>query len=115
MNPSDDLAEQHCVRSTPEGRITDAALPAWLARVPAWSLERVGEVPRLVRRFKLATFAQALALANRIGAIADAEDHHPELTVEWGAVTVRWWTHVARGLHPNDFVMAAKTDHLMAA
>jgi len=115
VTPADDLADQHCTRSTAEGRIADAALPGWLARVPAWSLERDGETPRLLRRFRFANFAQALAFANRVGASADAEDHHPEITVEWGRVTVRWWTHVAHGLHPNDFIMAAKTDRLAGA
>ena len=108
------LADEHCTPSRPEGRIADAELGAWAARVPLWSLERGGPEPRLSRRFRCADFAQALAFANRLGAIADAEDHHPELTVEWGRVTVRWWTHVCRGLHRNDFVMAAKTDRIAA-
>ena len=52
----------------------------------------------------------ALALAVRIGQAADAADHHPALLVEWGRLTVRWWTHSIAGLGPNDFVMAASTD-----
>jgi len=108
------LAEERCTPSRPEERIADAELGAWAARVPLWSLERGGAEPRLSRRFRFADFALALAFANRIGAIADAENHHPELTVEWGRVQVRWWTHVCRGLHRNDFVMAAKTDRLAA-
>ena len=112
MTAMSDLADQRCVPSRPEGRIDEAAVAPWLARVPAWSLERDGAMPHLARRFKFANFAQALAFANRVGAIAESEDHHPEITVEWGRVTVRWWTHVCRGLHPNDFVMAAKTDRL---
>ena len=47
--------------------------------------------------------------------MADAQDHHPEITVEWGRATVSWWTHRIKGLHRNDFVCAAKTDALPAA
>jgi len=45
--------------------------------------------------------------------LADAEDHHPTLLVEWGRVTVSWWTHSLGGLHRNDFVMAARTDRIL--
>jgi len=44
--------------------------------------------------------------------LAEAEGHHPAMLTEWGRVTVTWWTHKIRGLHRNDFVMAAKTDRL---
>jgi 4a-hydroxytetrahydrobiopterin dehydratase len=49
-----------------------------------------------------------------VGALAEADGHHPALLTEWGQVTVTWWTHKIRGLHRNDFVMAAKTDALVA-
>ncbi|HSE95394.1 MAG TPA: 4a-hydroxytetrahydrobiopterin dehydratase, partial [Methylomirabilota bacterium] len=58
------------------------------------------------------TFVAALDFTNRVGALAEAEGHHPALLTEWGRVTVSWWTHAIRGLHRNDFVMAAKTDRL---
>src|SRR5262249_61697867 len=54
------------------------------------------------------------ALTNRVGALAEADSHHPALLTEWGQVTVAWWTHKIRGLHRKDFVMAAKTDALLA-
>jgi 4a-hydroxytetrahydrobiopterin dehydratase len=47
-----------------------------------------------------------------VAEIAEAEDHHPALLLEWGRVTVTWWTHAIRGLHRNDLVMAAKTQRL---
>ncbi len=60
-------------------------------------------------------FKQALQLTNQIGAIAEQEGHHPAILTEWGGrVTVSWWTHKIGGLHVNDFIMAAKTDELMA-
>ena len=44
--------------------------------------------------------------------MADQEDHHPELALEWGKVTVIWWSHKIKGLHKNDFICASKTDNL---
>ncbi len=44
--------------------------------------------------------------------LAEEEGHHPIILIEWGQVTVTWWTHKIKGLHRNDFIMAAKTDEL---
>jgi 4a-hydroxytetrahydrobiopterin dehydratase len=66
----------------------------------------------LSRRFRFDDFANALAFTNALGKLAEEEDHHPALLTEWGRVTVTWWTHKIRGLHRNDFVMAAKADEL---
>jgi 4a-hydroxytetrahydrobiopterin dehydratase len=74
-------------------------------------IERDG-IPRLERVFKFKNFAQALAFTNQVGALAEAEDHHPAILTEWGKVTVSWWTHKIKGLHQNDFIMAARTDGL---
>ena len=59
---------------------------------------------------RFADFAAALDFTNRIGALAESEDHHPAILTEWGRVTIGWWTHVVGGLHRNDFIMAAQTD-----
>ncbi len=68
--------------------------------------------PRLEKTFKFHDFDQAMAFTNLIAHEAATEDHHPAILTEWGKVTVTWWTHVIKGLHQNDFVMAAKTDKL---
>lgn len=83
-----------------------------MPQVPGWELAQVGGVQRLQRTFKFKDFAQALAFTNQVGALAEAEDHHPALLTEWGKVTVSWWTHKIGGLHRNDFIMAAKTNTL---
>jgi 4a-hydroxytetrahydrobiopterin dehydratase len=77
-----------------------------------WMVVEKDGVQQLVREFTFKDFAQALAFTNRVGAIAEEAGHHPALLTEWGRVTVSWWTHKVRGLHRNDFVMAAKTDPL---
>ena len=73
------------------------------------------EGDEIVRDWKLADFGSAIEFVNRVGELAEAEDHHPAIVTEWGRVTVTWWTHKIRGLHRNDFVAAAKTDRLEGA
>jgi 4a-hydroxytetrahydrobiopterin dehydratase len=84
----------------------------YMAQLPDWEIVAIDCVPRLQRVFKFGDFAEALAFSNRVGAVAEEEGHHPAILTEWGSVTVGWWTHKIRGLHVNDFVMAAKTDLL---
>lgn len=84
-------------------------------QIPGWRRAEPDGVPRLERAFEFPDFARALDFANRVGALAEAEDHHPRIVVEWGRVEVAWWTHKIRGLHRNDYVMAARTDALLEA
>lgn len=79
-----------------------------------WQVIKVDSVPRLHRTFKFKDFATALDFTNKIGDIAEDQDHHPRLVTEWGKVVVEWWTHAIKGLHENDFIMAVKTDDLWA-
>ena len=82
--------------------------------MPDWQFVERDGIRRLQRVFVFSNFAEALAFTNRVGAIAEAEGHHPALLTEWGRVTVTWWTHKIGGLHRNDFIMAAKPDSLLA-
>jgi 4a-hydroxytetrahydrobiopterin dehydratase len=107
------LSQEKCVACHADApKATAEEIAEWMPQVAAWRIDEVDNVPRLVRTFAFPDFAGALAFANRVGALAEAEGHHPALLVEWGKVTVSWWTHKIRGLHRNDFVMAAKTDSL---
>ncbi|MGD8588034.1 MAG: 4a-hydroxytetrahydrobiopterin dehydratase [Chromatiales bacterium] len=101
---------QTCHADSP--RVEGDEMRVLLQLLPEWRVVTRDEVPQLERRFEFPDFAQALAFTNRVGQLAEAEDHHPRLTVEWGSVVVTWWTHKIRGLHRNDFVMAARTDGL---
>lgn len=69
----------------------------------------------LEKRYELADFAAALDLVNRIGAIAEQQNHHPDLLLSWGKVGVTIWTHKIDGLTESDFVFAAKCDAARAA
>lgn len=92
--------------------VTDEEIEQLKPQVPDWEIVEVDGERRLRRRFKFGDFAQALAFTDRVGAAAEEEGHHPALLTEWGSTTVSWWTHKIRGLHRNDFIMAAKTDEL---
>ncbi|MCC6313839.1 MAG: 4a-hydroxytetrahydrobiopterin dehydratase [Thermomicrobiales bacterium] len=94
--------------------LTEAEIAALAAQLPDWRIvERDGE-RQLERTFRTPDFRSALAFATRVGDLAEAAGHHPALLVEWGRVTVRWWTHQSGGLDRNDFVMAARTDRAWA-
>jgi 4a-hydroxytetrahydrobiopterin dehydratase len=99
-----------CRRDAPQ--VTEAEIVELLPEIPDWELIELDGIKRLRRVFAFDDFAQALAFTDRVGAIAEEQGHHPALLTEWGRTTVTWWTHKIRGLHRNDFVMAAKTDAL---
>jgi 4a-hydroxytetrahydrobiopterin dehydratase len=71
---------------------------------------RLNDEGHLQRRYEFGNFKQALAFANAIGEIAEAERHHPDLTVAWGKCTVEVWTHKIGGLTESDFYLAAKAE-----
>ena len=82
----------------------------YLPQVPEWKLERNNGTYCIERRFSFPDFARALEYTNRVGEIAEQEGHHPSILTEWGRVTIRWWTHKIKGLHRNDFIMAARSN-----
>jgi 4a-hydroxytetrahydrobiopterin dehydratase len=102
-----------CRRDSP--RVTEAEIAELRPEIPEWQLLERDGIARLERLFPFPSFADALAFTNKVGALAEEEGHHPALLTEWGRVTVTWWTHKIRGLHRNDFIMAAKTDALASA
>ncbi len=107
------LARERCVacrRNSP--RVTHEEIAVLHPIVPDWELTDTDGIPRVERTFKFRNFADALEFTERVGSEAEAEGHHPRMTLEWGRVAVQWWTHKIRGLHRNDFIMAAKTDHI---
>jgi 4a-hydroxytetrahydrobiopterin dehydratase len=111
-----DLIQIKCIPCRgDEPTVTEAELAEYLPQVPQWQVVERENIKRLERAFKFKNFSQALAFANKVGELAEAEGHHPAILTEWGRVTVTWWTHKIRGLHRNDFIMAAKTDRLYSA
>ncbi len=84
-----------------------------LRETPGWTLD--ADATRIERTFKTADFASALALVEKIAEIAEADSHHPDISFGWGYCRVVFYTHKIKGLHENDFIMAAKVNALAAA
>ncbi len=99
-----------CRRGEPT--VTDDEIAEFQPQVPEWQVVERDGIKRLERVFTFPNFAGALAFTNQVGELAETERHHPALLTEWGRVTVTWWTHKIKGLHRNDFILAAKTDQL---
>jgi len=88
-----------------------AEIAPLLAQLDGWT---VVTDHHLEKTYRVKNFARALALVNRIGAIAEEQNHHPDLTLAWGRVGVTIWTHKIKGLTESDFVFAAKCDRAFA-
>jgi 4a-hydroxytetrahydrobiopterin dehydratase len=109
----ENLAVGKCVACRKgEPTLSDAEIESLQLHIPQWQIKEEDGEKRLERTFKFKNFAQALEFTNKVGAIAEEQDHHPRIVTEWGKVTLAWWTHVIKGLHKNDFIMAAKTDEI---
>jgi len=68
------------------------------------------EEHHLEKEYKFPNFQQALDFTNAVGAIAEAENHHPDIYLAWGKVKVQIWTHKINGLTESDFIFAAKVE-----
>jgi 4a-hydroxytetrahydrobiopterin dehydratase len=105
------LAEKKC---TPcRGGIpplTRAEAERFQAQTPSWELR--DDAGRLERTFRFGSFREALGFVSRVGELAEAEGHHPDISFGWGYATVSLRTKKIKGLHENDFIMASKIDGL---
>jgi 4a-hydroxytetrahydrobiopterin dehydratase len=107
------LADRQCVPC--KGGVpplTSDEIEPLLAQVEGWN---VVDGHHLEKQYKLKNFVESLALVNRIGAIAEEQNHHPDLFLAWGKVGVKIWTHKINGLTESDFIFAAKCDGARAA
>jgi 4a-hydroxytetrahydrobiopterin dehydratase len=82
----------------------------YLEQTPGWSLEDGGT--RIQRTFWFSNFREALDFVHAVGELAEAEFHHPDIGFSWGRATISLRTNKIKGLHLNDFIMAAKIDRL---
>ena len=107
------LHERRCVVCKPgTPHLTSAEVGHLLGRLDGWQVEDADGHLQLTKVYKFKGFMPGVDLINRIAQVAEAEQHHPDVRLSWGSVTVWLWTHAAKGLTENDFVMAAKLDRL---
>ena len=82
-----------------------------LKNLNGWSINH-SEVAKLVNKYTFKSYLEASKFVNMIVGLAESEDHHPKITLEWGEVQLEWWSHKIKGLHINDFICAAKSDKI---
>jgi 4a-hydroxytetrahydrobiopterin dehydratase len=112
MSPLQESNCSACRADSP--RVTEEEIAELQPQIPNWKIAERDGILQLERIFRLKNFVEALEFTNKVGGLAESEGHHPAILTQWGSVTVTWWTHKIRGLHRNDFIMAAKTDRLAA-
>ena len=106
-----ELNQIHCEACRADApQVSDSELKELISNIPDWNIETRNGIMQLEKEFSFKNFSQAILFTNKVGEIAEQEGHHPSLLTEWGKVTVTWWSHKIKGLHKNDFIMAAKTD-----
>ncbi len=105
---TDDLANRDCIPCREGGKpLKGEALAGLLWRLDGWACVKQHHI---VKSWEFEDFAQGLAFVNRVGALAEAQGHHPDLFLKWGLVRAEIYTHSVDGLSESDFVLAAKID-----
>ena len=107
------LAEKHCVpcRGGVPPLHAEQLIP-YAEQLPDW---KIVEEHHITKSFAFPDFKTGLDFVNQVGAVAEAEGHHPDLCLAWGKVDVQIYTHKIRGLTESDFVLAAKVDQMYLA
>ena len=85
-----------------------------LKDLDGWIIDNA-DISKLTKEFKLNNYEKSIAFTNLIADLAESQDHHPKITLEWGSVSLEWWSHKITGLHMNDFICAAKSDEIFDA
>jgi 4a-hydroxytetrahydrobiopterin dehydratase len=99
-----------CRKGAPHA--TKEEIAEFMPQLADWKMIERDGIYQLEKVYAFPDFAKALAFTNRVGELAESENHHPAILTEWGRVTITWWTHKIKGLHRNDFIMAARTDEI---
>jgi 4a-hydroxytetrahydrobiopterin dehydratase len=107
------LADRHCVVCKPgTPTLPSAEIDNLLAQLPGWSVVEADGHLQLTKTYRFKGFMPGVDLVKNIAEIAEAEGHHPDLHLGYGALKADLWTHAAGGLTENDFVLAAKMDRI---
>jgi 4a-hydroxytetrahydrobiopterin dehydratase len=111
-----DLTQQKCVAC--EGGVmpfNKVEAEVLMAQIPGWELVATtdGTDPKIItRKYTFKNFKEALEFVNKVGAIAESEQHHPDIELGWGKVNITLSTHTIGGLSNNDFIVAAKINEI---
>ena len=104
-----ELRQQNCKPlKGKENAVAAAKAHEMIKELPGWELSDEGDL--IEKTYKFPDFAKALAFVNEVGAIAERENHHPDIELGWGKVVLKFSTHDVGGLSMNDFISAAKVE-----
>ena len=92
-------------------RVNESEINILISEIKDWELI-THPIDQLKKVYNFPDYKSAADFTNKVAVLADNEDHHPTITLEWGKVSILWWSHKIKGLHRNDFICAAKTDNL---
>ena len=107
-----DLASNSCEACRIDApMVSDDEASVLIKEIEGWHLINDG-VSKLKKEFNFSSYSDSKDFTNKVADMADQEDHHPQIILEWGKVTVIWWSHKIKGLHKNDFICAAKTNSI---
>ncbi len=107
-----DLASKTCEACRIDApKVSDDEASLLIKEIEGWDVIDEG-VKKLKKEFSFSNYNDSVDFSNKVADMADKEDHHPQIILEWGKVTVIWWSHKIKGLHKNDFICAAKTNKI---
>ena len=107
MSPKESKCEA-CTIDAP--LVSDSEAKVLLLELDGWVIESDSGINQLIKTYKFSNYAESVNFSNKVADLAESEDHHPKIVLEYGSVEVSWWSHKIKGLHKNDFICAAKTD-----
>jgi len=93
--------------------LVSTEIESLLRQLDGWEVIDEAGIQKLKRKYFTKNYTQSMLLANEVAALAASANHHPQLIVEYSSLTIVWWSHKIKGLHQNDFIMAAKTSALL--
>ena len=108
-----DLIKQKCEACTIDAPLVDEKrFTELLKDLDGWEII-FGDINILSKTYTFDSYEKSVKFSMDIAKLAEDEDHHPAILLEWGSVRVQWWSHKIKGLHMNDFICAAKTETLI--
>ena len=109
-----DLSDKKCTPckgGIPGFEITE--IHKYLKMVDGWEVKsNEYKIYYLIKEFKFKNFLESQDFVNRVGDLAEAEGHHPDIWFGWGYAKIKIFTHAIKGLHESDFILAAKIDKI---
>jgi 4a-hydroxytetrahydrobiopterin dehydratase len=107
------LSELTCEACSASAKLlTSTGIKSLLLEIPEWQVILDSDIQKLTCEFQTKNYKKSMSFTNAVATLAESINHHPQIIVEYSSVTVVWWSHNIKGLHKNDFIMAAKTSHL---